>query len=72
MSQNKTAVPDSGKGMNPDIKDSGGITIKDRFKVPQGFERILVKGESFEEYLRSLPLKPDGEKVHYFDGRVKR
>jgi len=48
-----------------------GSTIQDRFNVPEGFERVPVNEGSFEEYLRTLPLKPHGSFVHYFDGRVK-
>lgn len=48
-----------------------GTTIESRFNVPDGFERIVTESNSFESYLRSLPLKPDGAKVHYYDGRIK-
>lgn len=48
-----------------------GSTIQDRFKVPEGFERIQVAEGSFAEYLRNLTLKPHGAVVQYFDGRKK-
>lgn len=48
-----------------------GQTIKERFLVPQGFERIEPEADSFGEYLQNLPLKADGTKVSYFDGREK-
>ncbi len=53
------------------ISEEPGNTIKTRFKLPAGFERVEVKPGSFEAYLRDLPLKPVGSKVLYFDGREK-
>ena len=37
--------------------------------VPEGFSRIGTDG--FGKYLRTLPLKPEGSKVKYYDGGVK-
>lgn len=37
--------------------------------TPQGFTRVEVS--SFGTYLRNLPLKPEGSKVHLYDGSVK-
>ncbi len=48
-----------------------GLTIKERFDVPEGFERVEVREGSYAEYLRNLPLKPHGSVVHYFDGNEK-
>ena len=42
-----------------------------RFAVPPGFERLPVAPNSFAQYLRHLPLKPPGSKVHLYDGREK-
>lgn len=53
------------------ILNTEGTTIESRFNVPKGFERVTVEPNSFEAYLRSLPLKPDGSQVHYYDGRTK-
>ena len=55
---------------NADI-NAAGSTIETRFPVPSGFSRVDVEKGSFPEYLRRLPLKPYGAKVHYYDGRVK-
>ncbi len=52
--------------INPD-----GDTVETRFKVPKGYTRVSTKEESFAEYLRDLPLKPDGTEVSYYDGREK-
>jgi len=56
--QNKTVV-------------SNGNTIETRFQPPTGFKRTLEDPQSFASYLRNLPLKPVGSKVHYFNGKVK-
>lgn len=48
-----------------------GSTIGDRFKTPEGFERVQVSDGSFAEYIRNIRLKPDGTEVKYFDGREK-
>ncbi|RYE24793.1 MAG: hypothetical protein EOP51_06260 [Sphingobacteriales bacterium] len=44
-------------------------TLKDRFGLPEGFQRIATNG--FGEYLRSLPLKKYGSYVSYYNGEVK-
>lgn len=49
-----------------------GTSIKTRFVVPEGFQRVTTKENSFEEYLQNLPLKPHGSEVLYFDGSVKK
>lgn len=48
-----------------------GSTIEARIALPQGYTRIEVEKESFGGYLRTLPLRPQGAKVHYFDGAEK-
>lgn len=48
-----------------------GLVIKDRFIVPDGYERVSTIDGTFENYLQNLSLKPDGEKVKFFDGREK-
>ena len=51
--------------------NTGGQTIAERFDVPAGFARPESEAGSFARYLQNLPLKPDGTKVKYFDGREK-
>ncbi len=46
-------------------------TLADRFPAPPGFHRLEVPAGSFGAWLRQLPLRPAGEAVHFFDGRVK-
>lgn len=48
-----------------------GTTIKERFLVPQGYERVKTDEGTFMHYLQNLPLKPHGSKVKYYDGREK-
>ena len=51
--------------------NKSGETVQERIMVPEGFERIKVETDSFGEYLRNLPLKPDGSKVRYYNGDTK-
>ena len=46
-------------------------TLVDRFPPPPGFQRLDLPAGSFGAWLRQLPLRPRGEAVHFFDGRVK-
>lgn len=48
-----------------------GNTVTTRFLVPKGFERTIADSASFKTFLRNLPLKPDGEKVKYYNGKTK-
>jgi hypothetical protein len=49
----------------------GADTIASRIAPPPGFRRIAVEPDSFAEWLRHLPLKPEGAPVLLFDGRPK-
>lgn len=42
-----------------------------RFEPPPGFSRQAVDSTSFSHFLRHLPLKPKGSKVHYYNGAEK-
>ncbi|MEZ5041716.1 MAG: DUF4846 domain-containing protein [Saprospiraceae bacterium] len=48
-----------------------GQTILSRFNPPHGFKRTATEVHSFGDYLRQLPLKPHGSKVHYYNGEEK-
>ena len=45
--------------------------LTDRFPPPPGFQRLNVAETSFGAWLRELPLRPAGESVRLYDGRVK-
>jgi hypothetical protein len=72
-SSSNTAIPNlQGQQHNTSsIINPRGRTIEERIKPPEGFERIKVEEGSFAHYLRTLPLKPHGSKVKYYDGREK-
>ncbi len=53
------------------IVNKSGTSLITRFDPPPGFERKPQKPNSFAAYLRSLPLKPYGEKVRYYNGETK-
>jgi len=48
-----------------------GKVIHDRFGVPDGFERTFAEEGSFDDYLRSLPLRPHGSVVRTYSGGIK-
>ena len=56
--------------LNSLIKEDG-VTIKERFLVPEGYTRVEPEVDSFMYYLQNLPLKTHGSKVKYYDGREK-
>lgn len=49
-----------------------GNTIETRFPAPSGYARTEVSNNSFQQFLRTLPLKPSGSLVKYYDGRTKQ
>jgi len=52
--------------LNPD-----GKTIAERFYTPPGYERTTEAAGSYQQYIRTLPLKPQGSKVKYYNGETK-
>jgi len=52
------------------INDKGN-TLETRFNTPQSFVRKSADANSFAGYLRNLPVKPAGSKVHYYNGDIK-
>ena len=64
--QDQSFIGEEQKIIKPD-----GNTICERVQVPDGFERTAVEEGSFAHYLRNLPLKPHGSKVHYYNGGIK-
>jgi len=54
----------------PDLNDQG-ITIKERFRLPDGYQRVEVEPGSYQDFLRHLHLKPPSAKVHFYHGGIK-
>lgn len=54
-----------------DLINQEGTTVKSRISTPEDFERVLIPQNSFAEYLRLLPLKPDGSIVLFYNGSTK-
>ncbi len=52
--------------------DRHGLTIRERFLVPDGYVRVSPEEGSFAEYLQNLPLKPYGKSPRYWNGRINR
>ena len=46
-------------------------TVSERFPPPAGYTRVPVGNGSLAEWLRGLPLFPEGRKVHLVDGSLK-
>jgi hypothetical protein len=44
-------------------------SLEERFLTPPGYKRVKVPPGSFSEWLRSLPMAPDGTPVKSFDGK---
>ncbi|MES1184289.1 MAG: DUF4846 domain-containing protein, partial [Myxococcales bacterium] len=44
-------------------------SLEDRFPVPPGYKRVAVPPGSFSEWLRTLPMAPEGTPAKSFDGK---
>lgn len=53
------------------IINPNGETIRTRFNVPKGFQRIETEEGSFGSYLRDFKLKPHGTPVYTYRGDLK-
>lgn len=53
------------------IINNYGKTVLERFDAPLSYNRSAVEAESFAAYLRTLPLKPDGSPVYFYNGTIK-
>lgn len=62
----QTASPEpegTGIAVNP-----SGAVLSERIPVPSGFQRTDAGEGSFQDYIRSYPLKPDRSPVMLYDG----
>ncbi len=48
-----------------------GKTVIERFKVPEGYQRVKTEVNSFSNYLQTFLLKSANSKVFFFDGKEK-
>lgn len=53
------------------LVNAKGVTIKARFRCPEGFVRSVQTIGSFGSYLQNLQLKAYGAQVQYYDKTVK-
>jgi len=67
----ENSIENTAEKNESEIIDPAGVTLADRFKVPEGYDRTEVTEGAFGEYLRNLPLKPHGAKVTYYNGDTK-
>ncbi len=63
-------VPSPAPEKPKSIINPNGKTVQERIRVPEGFERIAAENNSFGQYLRALPVKPDGTKIQLYNGEV--
>jgi hypothetical protein len=59
------------KNQNNGLINPDGKTIGTRILTPFGFERVKTEENSFEAYLRTLPLKPHNSLVKLYNGKFK-
>lgn len=48
-----------------------GKTVIERFKLPDGYQRLKPEANSFGEYLQNFPLKSTNAKVYFFNRKEK-
>lgn len=63
-------VPSPAPEKPKSIINPNGKTVQERIRVPEGFKRIAAENNSFGQYLRALPVKPDGTKIQLYNGEV--
>lgn len=52
--------------------DSDGMTLQQRVRTPEGYERVPAEPDSFAAFLRDYLLKEDKSPVLLYDGRRKK
>ncbi len=53
------------------IVQEDGNRLKSRIRVPEGYQRVAAKKNSFASFLRNYKLKKAGSPVLYYDGNEK-
>ncbi len=69
--RSKTAVLHHSPDTEKELINPAGNTVETRILTPPGYARTGTENNSFQEYLRELPLKPHHSKVKMYDGRFK-
>lgn len=69
VSAGNTETADTGTGTA--VTDPEGMTLETRFLPPEGYVRTEAEEGSLAGFLRSYPLKEDGEPVLLYDGTPK-
>lgn len=75
-----SAAPAAAASFSADLKRYGWLadarefpkpdaSLETRFPTPPGYQRVRVEAGSFAEWLRSLPMAPEGTPVKTFDGK---
>lgn len=72
LEQKRNPLPVKTQVAEKDILNPEGNQINSRFSPPSNFERVSVSENSFANFLRNLPLKPNGDLVTYYDGSKKQ
>ena len=55
---------------HPEWLNPGGMTVESRFVPPQGYVRKDYD-DPYVDYMRKLPMLPDGSPVYLFNGALK-
>src|SRR5262245_16777468 len=61
----------AGEPVYPWLTETPDRTIVGSFAPPQGFVRLPAADGSFGDWLRHLPLAPEGTPIRFYDGREK-
>ncbi len=56
---------------NTPLINDYGKTVLERFDAPLGYSRVTVLPNTFQHFLRTLRLKPEGAMVQFYDGKTK-
>lgn len=59
------------RGNGDSLTVSEGVNLEARFLPPEGYERVEKERGSFQGYLRTYTMKPDGSPVLLYDGSPK-
>lgn len=67
----QAGVAENGNIAKEETTTTADSTAYTRFDVPKGYKRVETNTGSFAEYLRTMPLKPRGTDLRYYNGTIK-